>query len=184
MYAKILNNAVAQYPYSVEQLYADNPRVGFPSDLTDAVLALHNAARVLITGKPSYNPLTHGVIEATPTYNSSAKRWEQAWQVVSLTAEQIAANKQALQRQIVSQTQARLDDFARTRGYDGILSACTYASSSVPKFAAEGQYCVDARDATWKTLYQILADVKAGSRPTASSYADVEPDLPALVWPV
>ena len=88
-----------------------------------------------------------------------------------------------LQAEIVTATQQRLDDFARTRNYDGILSLCTYATSTVPKFQAEGQYGVTARDATWATLYQILAEVEAGTRPVPSGCADIEPDLPALAWP-
>lgn len=97
------------------------------------------------------------------------------------TEEQAA---QALQAAIVSATQARLDAFAQTRAYDGILSACTYAASSVPRFAAEGQCAVDVRDATWSALYQLLADVQAGARPMPAGFADVEPLLPALAWPV
>ena len=93
------------------------------------------------------------------------------------TPEMIAA-------EIVAAIQRRLDAFARTRNYDGILSACTYATSTVPKFAAEGQYCVNARDATWATLYEILAEVEGGVRPMPSGFADVEPELPALAWPV
>lgn len=89
-----------------------------------------------------------------------------------------------LKAQIVEATQARLDDFARTRNYDGILSACTYADSTVPTFQAEGQYCVSARDQTWATLYQIMAEVEAGTRPMPSGYADIEGDLPVLTWPV
>jgi len=85
--------------------------------------------------------------------------------------------------QIVAQTQIRLDTFARTRNYDGILSACTYATSTVPKFAAEGQYCVEARDVTWATCYQIMADVQEGTRPMPSGYANIEGELPVLVWP-
>ena len=84
----------------------------------------------------------------------------------------------------VGKAQQRLDDFARTRGYDGIMSACTYAASTNAKFAAEGQYCVEARDATWATLYQIMDDVLAGTRAMPSSYADIEPELPVLEWPV
>ena len=80
--------------------------------------------------------------------------------------------------------QARLDDFARTRNYDGILSAATYATSAVPKFAAEGQYAVQARDATWAAAYQILAEVQSGTRPMPSSPEDIFPELPALQWPV
>ena len=88
-----------------------------------------------------------------------------------------------LQAEIVAATQARLDTFARTRSYDGILSACTYATSTVPRFQAEGQYCVEARDATWARLYEMLAEVRAGTRPVPNGFSDVEPGLPALTWP-
>lgn len=88
-----------------------------------------------------------------------------------------------LQKEIVDSTQARLDDFAKTRSYDSILSACTYATSTVLKFQAEGQYCVDARDNTWATLYQIMQEVEQGARPAPSGYADIEADLPVLTWP-
>ena len=88
-----------------------------------------------------------------------------------------------LQAEIVAATQQRLDDFARTRNYDGILSACTYATSLVPKFATEGQYAVQARDATWATLYALLAEVQSGTRPAPASFDDVAPLLPELEWP-
>lgn len=104
------------------------------------------------------------------------------WQAV---ADARAAQASALLEQaIVDATQNRLDDFARTRNYDGILSACTYAASTVAKFAAEGQYCVNARDSTWSALYTVLAEVQAGTRAMPAGYADIEPSLPALEWPV
>lgn len=136
--------------------------------------------------QPSFDPITQGCHQAGIVQNGN--KYEQTWLVYDLSPEQIAANKaaaaKALQDSIVQQTQARLDTFAQTRGYDGILSACTYATSPTPKFAAEGQYCIDQRDATWATLYQILAEVEAGTRPVPSGYPDIEPDLPPLVWPV
>ncbi|QEW06351.1 hypothetical protein [Nitrincola iocasae] len=82
-----------------------------------------------------------------------------------------------------SDIQQRLDDFARTRNYSGIMSACTYATSTVPKFATEGQHCVNLRDATWAAAYQLLDEVLAGTRPMPSSIADIESDLPVLEWP-
>lgn len=88
--------------------------------------------------------------------------------------EMIASVQQAVQE--------RIDAFARTRAYDGILSAATYAASAVPKFAAEGQYAVQARDATWAACYQIMADVQAGTR-AMPSVEDVLAELPALEWP-
>lgn len=77
--------------------------------------------------------------------------------------------------------QNRLDDFAKTRGYDGILSACTYATSAIPKFKAEGQYCVGVRDTTWATGYEVMAAVKAGTRPMPT-WTELELELPVLAW--
>lgn len=88
-----------------------------------------------------------------------------------------------LEAQFTTAIQKRLDDFSRTRNYDGILSACTYATSAVPKFSSEGQACVNLRDATWSAAYNILAQVQAGTRPMPASIADIEADLPALEWP-
>lgn len=137
------------------------------------------------TEAPAYNPITHAVRPADPALIEG--QWMQQWEVYPLPAEEVATNQaaaaQALQTAIVNATQQRLDDFARTRNYDGILSACTYATSTIPKFAAEGQYAVQARDATWAALYQFMADVQAGTQPVPSGVEDVEPLLPALAWP-
>jgi len=84
---------------------------------------------------------------------------------------------------IVVAIQRRLDEFAKTRNYDGILSLCTYASSPNTKFKAEGQYGVDVRDASWTKLYEILAEVEAATRPMLTSYSDIESELPTLAWP-
>jgi hypothetical protein len=89
----------------------------------------------------------------------------------------------AIKNQIIDATQKRLDDFAQTRNYDGILSLCTYATSPNPKFKAEGQYGVEARDSTWAKLYEILEKVTNGTLPKPSGYADIELDLPVLTWP-
>lgn len=97
-----------------------------------------------------------------------------------LSPEEIAAEKI---EKFVNATQRRLDSFARTRNYDGILSACTYANSPIPKFNIEGSYCVDRRALTWAALYQILGEVQAGQRPIPETFADIENDLPELVWP-
>lgn len=77
--------------------------------------------------------------------------------------------------------QQRLDDFAKSRGYDGILSACTYATSKVAKFAAEGQTAVNARDNTWEAAGAILADVEAGNR-AIPTIDELMLDMPPLSW--
>ena len=74
-----------------------------------------------------------------------------------------------------------MDKKAQERGYDGIMSACSYATSTDNIFAAEGLACVKWRDAVWRKCYDILAEVKAGTRaiPTAE---EVIAELPALEW--
>ena len=91
------------------------------------------------------------------------------------TPEQIIAQYDAA-------VQQRLDDFAKTRNYTNILSAATYATSTVPKFKAEGQYAVEARDATWAKCYEVLAAVEAGSRPMPT-LDELLAELPVLTWP-
>ena len=90
-----------------------------------------------------------------------------------------AADIQAL---IIAATQTRLDTFARTRNYDGILSACTYATDPSPVFSAEGQRAVALRSATWGTLYAIMEEVQTGVRPMPTGYEEIETILPALSW--
>lgn len=79
----------------------------------------------------------------------------------------------------------RLDAFARTIGYDSMMSACTYAASSVEMYRIEGQYCVDARDASWAKAYALLREIRpqvetGGEIP---SWETIEAQLPVLTWP-
>lgn len=92
------------------------------------------------------------------------------------------ADMNDLQNQFTDAIQTRLDEFARTRNYDDILSAATYATSAIPKFKAEGQYAVEARDATWTKGYEILGEVQVGQRPMPT-LEEVFAELPSLAWP-
>lgn len=106
-----------------------------------------------------------------------------AWRAAGNTPDPVPGpSPEQVEAAVVAAVQQRLDTFARTRGYDGILSAATYATSTVAKFAAEGQCAVNARDAHWNACYQILADVQSGARamPTVD---EVLAEMPALAWP-
>lgn len=78
--------------------------------------------------------------------------------------------------------QALLDAKAREREYDGILSATTYATSTLPRFQAEGQACVAWRDAVWSRCYELMEQVDAGTlaQPTIEELLAM---LPAMEWP-
>jgi hypothetical protein len=182
IYAQLVDGVVTRYPVTQNDLRKQNPNVSFPAKgLSADLMASFGYVVVRYAPQPAFDTATHCAVEGTPVQEGDI--WNQTWQVVPLTPEEIAAKLQALQDNIAWNTQQRLDDFARTRGYDGILSACTYASSTRAKFAAEGQYAVTARDATWDMLYTIMREVQAGTRPLPSGFADIEPELPVLAWP-
>ena len=182
LYAQLVDGVVVSYPVTQTDLRRQNPDVSFPAAVLSADLMTSFGYTVVrYAPQPSFDAATQRVVEGTPVQDGDV--WNQTWQVAPLTPEEIEANLQVLQAGIVRQTQQRLDAFAQDRNYDGILSACTYASSKVAKFAVEGQYAVTARDNTWGTLYNIMLEVQAGTRPLPSGFADIEPDLPVLTWP-
>ena len=83
---------------------------------------------------------------------------------------------------LTSAIQSTLDKKAQERGYDSILSLCTYATSPTAKFSKEGQAGVSWRDEVWAKGYTILDDVESGARaiPTVD---ELLAELPDFVWP-
>lgn len=85
-----------------------------------------------------------------------------------------------------ARVEARLNAFAATRRYSSINSACSYSTSTDPQFRLEGEYCVQARDLTYRKCYDLLAEymptVLAGERPIPT-WEEIEAQLPKLVWP-
>jgi len=83
---------------------------------------------------------------------------------------------------LTSAIQSMLDETAKERGYDSILSLCTYATSTAAKFSDEGQAGVSWRDEVWAKGYSILADVESGARAIPTE-AELLSELPNFVWP-
>lgn len=197
--ANYINTATGQWPISETQIRTDFPQTSFPSPFVppDEYKVIFPAP-----APTPANPVIQTVREITPVLTSKG-HYEQSYEIVdrfsdytdeegvlhtkadqeqAAIAADLQAKTEAFIKQVTDATQARLDTFARTRNYDGILSACTYASSQVTKFASEGQYCVNARDNTWATLYTLMGEVEAGTRPMPSSVEDVMSLLPELTW--
>lgn len=89
MYAKIKDSVVVKYPYTEQELFEDNPGVGFPPQLSAEVLEPFNTVIVVRTGVPEVDH-TQNVSEGAPVFVKARKRWEQAWVVTPATAEEIA----------------------------------------------------------------------------------------------
>lgn len=185
MYINLISN---QYPISEQDIRQTFPNTSFATPFQPP----EEYAVVFASPQPAYNPVIEYVQEITPVLTVKGT-WEQQWQVLKryATAEEelsaIAAaevvRNDSIKSSIIQQTQLRLDQFAQTRGYDNILSATTYATSQNPKFAQEGQYALQQRDATWTKLLEILAEVESGTRPVPQGYNDIEAELPLLAWP-
>ena len=80
------------------------------------------------------------------------------------SAEEKTAIDDAKSKELEAAVQNRLEDAAKAKGYDSILSACSYTGFANP-FQIESQTFVAWRGAIWAKCYEILAAVKSGVRP-------------------
>lgn len=77
--------------------------------------------------------------------------------------------------------QKHLDDTAKTRGYDNIMSLCTYITDPDQQFAFEGQAGVNWRSSVWRTCYNIMGAVQQGLRPIPT-IEQLLSELPDIEW--
>lgn len=86
------------------------------------------------------------------------------------------------QDEYIVAAQDYLDKEAKSRGYDGILSACSYAESTSPRFSSEAKACIEFRDDVWLKCYKLLDDFNAGTieQPTMKKFLK---KLPSITWP-
>jgi hypothetical protein len=79
--------------------------------------------------------------------------------------------------------QAHVDATAQARGYDSGVSAASYAGDPNPAWAAEAAAFIAWRSAVWVVVFDMLADVQAGTAAAPESPAALIATLPAMVWP-
>lgn len=77
--------------------------------------------------------------------------------------------------------QEMMDEKVKERYYDGIVSACSYASSSCPRFANEASACILWRDAVWSKCVELINAMKSGEMDVLSK-EDFLSMLPTLNW--
>lgn len=132
---------------------------------------------------------------ATAEGGSSGEEGGAMWQAdetflpgISMTLEEVEENFTALlldadkvKAEMTAAVQAYMDAKAQERGYDGILSACSYVDTGVTRFDSEGAACREWRSAVWNKCYEILGEVLAGMRAVPTT-AELIAELPELEW--
>lgn len=107
MYAKLNNGVIEKYPYTIGDLWKDNPNTSFPAHISNEILDMFGLVRVVITGSPDID-YTKNKVEGTPAFVPDRSRWEQTWIISDATAEEIAQRKAELNEQA---TQDRLQAY-------------------------------------------------------------------------
>lgn len=77
--------------------------------------------------------------------------------------------------------QAHVDAKASEKGYENGFSCATYATSSIPQWAAEAGAFIAWRDNVWAHAFSMLDD-PPDPPPSPSGFIS-DPAFPVLVWP-
>lgn len=105
MFAKINNEIIEKYPYTIGDLRKDNPNTSFPSIIPDDVLAEFGVIKVNSIDKP-ITDYTKNVIESDPVFDGSS--WVQVWVVADASQEEINERIAIKSNEIRSERDAKL----------------------------------------------------------------------------
>lgn len=83
---------------------------------------------------------------------------------------------------VKKEVQVHLDRFAQERGYDGIVSLCSYKGSNNLVYGSEASYAMDIRDDVWHGLTTYFNGVQAGTSPVPLSFTDILSHIPEMSW--
>lgn len=78
MFAKVTNDTIDQYPYTVGDLRRDNPNVSFPRQIPDETLAEYSVVRVNPTPQPDFDSVVARPKELPPVVVNG--EWVQQWE--------------------------------------------------------------------------------------------------------
>ena len=127
----------------------------------------------------TYNKSTHKL--TNPRLVLSGMTVTEEYDVVAIVTTQPKVSD--IQNAFLMRVRDRLNNFAKTRMYDDILSACSYVNDSNLKFKSEAEYCIQMRSETYSKLFEILSDMESNKRPLITNFNAIESELPNLVWP-
>ena len=94
LYAKIVDNAVSKYPYSINDLKKDNPNISFPKKTMslEHIRSNYGVVEVTEVGLPSSD--THNIEEGDPTKVDGS--WTQTWNQTQKTTDELNERVKAI----------------------------------------------------------------------------------------
>ena len=151
--------------HTIVDIRNENPNISIPDgvDCTEYGYAFY-----IEVEKPQV-PAWYDLIEGTPVNNT------QVWTLSKHSKDRIISSVSTILR-------GQMDEFAKKRGYDNMLSACSYATSTNATYAAEGQHCVNTRDQQWSTLYALFDQIDSGAIEMPTSVDEFVKLLPTMQW--
>lgn len=105
-----------------------------------------------------------------------------AWHQIRQPQPSPDALREVMITEFETAVQNLLDSTARARGYDHIISLCSYAGDPNPRWDAEGQAGRVWRSAVWQSCAETLSAVLSGTREAPTKDELIE-SLPKIVWP-
>jgi hypothetical protein len=106
MFAKIINDVVEKYPYSIGQLRKDNSNVSFPKEPNAETLAAFNTFEVVRTPQPEVDH-TQNVGEGVPQKINGV--WTQVWNISNLDEDTLAERTEGRAKQVRDERDQKLN---------------------------------------------------------------------------
>jgi hypothetical protein len=125
MFAKIINDVVEKYPYSIGELRKDNPNVSFPKNPKPQEIAPFNAFEVVRTTQPEVDH-TQNVGEGVPQKINGV--WTQVWNVSNLGEEELAERTEGRAKQVRDERDQKLSKTDWTQVADAPVDKTTWAN--------------------------------------------------------
>lgn len=157
----------------MKKLYKFDPNTGKYIGEVEAEL---DEWQTEIAGRPCYKGIANAVWDKPPAAEGKTA-------YITFNGWELRDNPTPaeIQAELTKVVQAYMDTKVQERGYDGILSACSYVNTGIERFDNEGAACRAWRSTVWDKCYAMLAEVQAGTRavPTVEKLIS---ELPKLEW--
>ena len=150
IYCEVQDNKIVKYNVTRKQY-----SIGINSD--EATCNAKNLW-IIVGTQPAIDTATQRIGQVTYTFTGT--QVDKTYEVLQISAEELLATRNKL---VETTVQTMLDASAKTRGYDSVISECSYATST-GSFGAEAQVTVNWRDAVWVTVFAIQAEIAAGTK--------------------